>query len=299
MNKLTIFFCASILVAGCSKNDSKSPSKESGVFETSTPHTETSEVSVTDGSNIEGTYIAQFETLNTQVNGTIPGSATFKRDEDALAVFVRIFAGGVSAWHQQNVYLGSRCPTLEDDLNADGFIDAVEGEKVYGKILIPLDSDISSQMDGRNFYPVGDLSGSYYYERITSFKKFFSDLKDQSTENELYAKLKEDEGFDFKGKVVVVHGVADSVELPESVATIGRRNPKQTLPIVCGVFDKLTWQIGTAEDGEIPGPTAGVEEGQDRPGEVNEERTGDDSSSTTNTTNETDSEETPTSDGET
>ena len=65
------------------------------------------------------------------------------------------------------------------DLNLDGFIDIIEAQKVLGRILIPLDADISSQNSGRNFYPLADLSGSYHYERVTSFKRFFNDLKSE------------------------------------------------------------------------------------------------------------------------
>lgn len=68
-------------------------------------------------------------------------------------------AGSLSGWHQQDIHEGTRCPTLADDTNADGVIDYQEGESVYGKILIPLDSNIKTQAAVRNIYPL-DVSRS-------------------------------------------------------------------------------------------------------------------------------------------
>jgi hypothetical protein len=226
------------------------------------------EIRVTDGSNIEGIYLATFETLNPHVNGTLPGSATFFRQGDKLFSYVRLFAGGPRAWHQQKVYLGNRCPTMADDSNGDGYIDILEAEAVVGQIIIPLDADISSQQSGRNFYPLGDLSGSYFYERITSFNRFFSDLKSLDKDpNDNLAKLAPEEGFDFIGKVVMIQGTADTIEYPLSVQSTNRHRPHQTLPIACGIFKKVEDTPGSSDDGEIPGPIAEVEEGQDRPAE--------------------------------
>jgi hypothetical protein len=225
------------------------------------------EIAPIDGSNIDGHYQAKFTTLNPHVNGTIPGSANFFRREEKLLAYVRLFAGGVRAWHQQFVYTGNRCPTLSDDANGDGFIDINEAEGVLGKILIPLDSDISGQNSGRKFFPIADLSGYYSYERITSFKRFLKDLQEVDNDpDDDMVKLSEGEGLRLIGKTVLILGVAETVELPESVKTKGKHEAYETLPIVCGVFDKVLTPPGTpyAQD-EIPGPVSPYEEGQDRP----------------------------------
>jgi hypothetical protein len=222
-----------------------------------------------DGSNIQGLYNAKFVTMNPHVNGNIPGSLTFYRKDDRFSAYVRMFAGGAKAWHQQNVYMGNRCPTIDDDENKDGFIDIVEAKKVLGKIIIPLDADLNSQSSGRNFFPLGDATGSYYYERDASFRNFFRDLKSKSSRNisntDDLANIPEDEGLALEGKVVMVQGVADEVQLPDTVATIGRRKVTQTLPVTCGIIWKVTWPTGTPEESDIPGPIAPVEEGQDHP----------------------------------
>lgn len=232
-----------------------------------------------DGSNIQGNYIARFTTLNSHINGTVPGSVTLSRNKDRVMVFLRLFAGYPKAWHQQKIYEGTRCPTLADDTNGDGFIDILEAEAVLGKMLIPLDADISSQRSGRNFYPLGDPSGSYYYERTTSFSRLFRDLKDIKNQTEEYKKLGPDEGFSIEGKAVLVQGVSAEVEFPETVQSQTRYKPFQTIPITCGIFESDNREPGVNDNGEIPGPIADVEEGQDRParegdGETEREDTG-------------------------
>ena len=208
-----------------------------------------------DGSNVSGVYMAKFQTLNPQVNGTVPGSATLYKKDDKFYAYVRLFGGAPITWHQQNVHEGTRCPDLSDDINGDGYIDIEEGNKVWGKILIPLDSNISSQKSGRNVYPVSDESGSYFYERITTFQKMFQDLKtpDKSLVNN-YRKLLPEEGLEFTGKVAVVLGTSETVIFPETVASADNRPVNQTFPVACGVFERVTQVPGEPPTEEIPGP---------------------------------------------
>lgn len=253
-----------------------------------------------DGSHIQGLYNAKFITLNPHVNGTIPGSATFFRKEEKFYAYVRLFAGGPRAWHQQFVYEGNRCPTTNDDTNLDGFIDVQEAEAVLGKIIIPLDSDIGTQSSGRRFFPLGDLSGYYHYERITNFRRFLSDLQGEDSDPaDDTRKLAADEPLRITGKAVMVMGVVETVQLPETVASKGRHRAFQTLPIACGVFGKVEALPGEPYSDQIPGPVADVQEGQDRPAEdLPGETTGGTGGATTGGTNDSDDGDGPVSDGE-
>lgn len=214
------------------------------------------------GANIAGLYMAKFVTLNGHVNGTLPGSATLQRRDDKFYAYVRLFGGAPNAWHQQNIHIGSRCPDAGDDLNGDGYIDVEEANKVTGEILLPLDSNLSSQSAGRNIYPVADASGSYFYERVTSFESMFSDLKKEDrnlTDN--MTKLDPESALDFTGKVVLIHGTSNTVSYPETVATSGGRPAYQSLPVACGVFEQVTSIPGDPEAEEVPGPV-GMPEGE-------------------------------------
>ncbi len=259
MKKLFTHLLVSLTMLSLLGSCGRATSDGSGIQEADAPGS-------LDGSTIDGTYMAKFETLNPHVNGTIPGSLTLFRKDDRLMTYVRLFAGGPQVWHQQGIYLGKRCPTLSDDSNGDGFIDIDEGIKVFGKMIIPLDANMNSQAAGRNFYPLADLSGYYHYERIASFKRLFSDLYETDKDpDDNIVKLAEGEPFTFEGRVVVVQGVAETTALPETIAIQGRRRPFQTLPITCGVIKKVSGEPGALDSGTIPGPVAPVEEGQDRP----------------------------------
>lgn len=208
----------------------------------------------------DSTYLAKFNTLNSQINGNVPGSATLHFKEEKIYAYVRIFAGFPNAWHQQKIYDGSRCPTLEDDLNGDGFLDINEVEKITGNVLIPLDANISSQKAGKNIYPVGDESGNYFYERITKFESFLRDLKSEdSTKEDNIIKLGLEESLIIESRPVVIFGVGPEVSLPETVSSYGQHKPFQTFPIVCGILQKVHSFPGEVDTGEIPGPIEEIE----------------------------------------
>lgn len=302
MKKNIIYSLALISLAiGCGEKDKEKNNTTSPENQTARAE-ETKEPAPLDGSNIQGHYQAKFVTLNPHVNGTIPGSANFYREDQKIFAYVRLFAGGVKAWHMQNVYMGERCPTKDDDLNKDGFVDINEAEKVLGKIIIPLDSDISSQNSGKRFFPLADLSGYYHYERISNFERFLKDLQEPDIDLEdNIVKLPPGEGLSIEGKTFMVQGIAETVTLPDTVATKENRRSFQTLPVACGVFEKVTKAPGQVYvENEIPGPVAGVEEGQDRPVEdtISDEGSEETGSNRGSENNESDNGRGPVSDGE-
>lgn len=266
ISKLTVLstLTALSLIAGGCGNKSSSGSGPKTTSQGS--QAAEAEVPQVDGSHIQGHYRAMFQTLNASVNGTVPGAANFYRKEDKIYAYVRLFAGRVSGWHQQFVYTGGRCPTMSDDTNGDGFIDIQEAEKVTGKILIPLDSDISSQSSGRRFFPLADLSGSYSYERIASFQRFLSDLQDTDSDPaDDMVKLAPGEPLVIPGKTVMILGIDEETVLPETVASKGRFRAFQTFPVVCGVFEKVGPDLGRAYNPDDLGRTSEVQPDQDRP----------------------------------
>jgi len=253
------------LITSCGRSSDSNNTSLSGAEE---EQAEENQVPATvDGSNIQGRYLAKFTTLNSHVVGTIPGSAQFLREDNQLSAFVRLFAGSPSIAHFQNVHSGSRCPTLDDDTNGDGFLDIQETMNVVGPVIIPLDWDIGSQLSANRSWPKAFPNGSYEYTQVTSFNRFWNDLtsEDRNTEDNI-AKIAPDEGFSFEGKVVIIQGVDETKTLPETVAGFQQWKNFQTLPIACGIFTPYTEDPGVVyQEESIPGPVAPVEEGQDRP----------------------------------
>jgi hypothetical protein len=207
------------------------------------------------GSNIKGLYMAKFNTLNAQAVGTLPGSATLQRLDDNFTAYIRLFGGAPASWHQQNVYEGGRCPEATNDTNGDGYIDMEEGDRVWGKILIPLDSNINSQDAGKNIFPIADASGTYFYERSASFEQLFNDLKEFDQDpSDNTTKLSPDSGLDFEGRVVVIQGSSPTLVYPETIARPEGREIHQSLPVACGVLSSVESIPGEMEAGDIPGP---------------------------------------------
>jgi hypothetical protein len=222
------------------------------------------------GDNIQGRYVADFVTINPHVNGSIPGSAVILREENTLKMFVRFTLGSPSAAHFQNIHMGNRCPNMSDDTNGDGFIDIQEAMAVVGKIIVPLDSDISSQRSQNRFWPKAFENGSYTWQETTSFKHFWSDLKGKDwDEKDDIVKLAEDQGLAITGKVVMIQGFSKerAAELPATVASAKRYPSYVTLPVACGIYMPQNEIPGEEYVDQIPAdmPVGGVEEGQDRP----------------------------------
>jgi hypothetical protein len=169
------------------------------------------------------------------------GVAAVKRDGDVFSAFVKIKSGQRATTLRQAIYTGRRCPTIKDDLNKDAHIDIQEALVAMGKIIIPLDSNVDSQIGGINNYPNSDsFSGSYFYQATGSFDRMFADLKapDQN-ETDNIVKLGPNEGLTFPGRIILIQGANEKVFFPPTVATIEGEKVHRSIPIACGVLWKV------------------------------------------------------------
>jgi hypothetical protein len=192
-------------------------------------------------SEIEGQYLAVFEPINAELSKKVNGAFTFsvEKDIDELVMDVRLTNSGPKIIHAQNIRAANRCPTLQDDMNLDGIIDAFEGEAVYGKIFIPLDGDISTQSSHDGEFPTSDGYGNYIYAKLTTFTTFMDELRKSPEANQDYLKLKENEPLNIENRVVVIHGMSEETNLPSTVRSVGQMTIHQSIPIVCGLIKKV------------------------------------------------------------
>ncbi len=186
----------------------------------------------------EGTkrYVAVLSPLNTQVGGNPVGTAEFIIDGDTLAA--RVDAVGLDpVMHPQYIYSSNVCPGAAADVNGDGFIDAIEGSASYGKVLVPLDGDLTQQAAGAEAFPSGE---GYRYVREVKVEQLLADVRTQEPNPEepvrkLDESLPEDTvagGLSLGTRTFVLHGV--SADLPGTVASLGDAPASRTLPIACG-----------------------------------------------------------------
>lgn len=190
--------------------------------------------------NDQGIYRAVLSPVNSKFVPNISGTIEVKIEGDEVVVESTVAGAPAGVKHLQNVMEGSACPTAGNDTNTDGVIDIAEGVTSFGKILVPLDSNLSDQMMGIDFGPIANAAGAYVYRRSSSFAALMADLNsdDPDTEDNI-VKLSSSQTLSLSRRVVVVHGVGRQAELPESVSTMGEASRDQLIPIACGKLIKV------------------------------------------------------------
>lgn len=198
------------------------------------------EIIALDGSNVQGFYAGEIWPVNYNLHFKSIGMAGVSRDGDTFTASVRFKYGPKDTVVKGAIYTARRCPNLNDDLNKDAYIDILEARLAIGKIVIPFDGDLDSQMGGRGQNPYIDLTGKMFYSKSASFSRMFEDLKasDEDPSDQMI-KLKDDEGITFPGRIVLFQGMPKKVPLPESVATTDGENKYESIPVGCAVLWKV------------------------------------------------------------
>lgn len=201
---------------------------------------EAEEIVKIDGSNIQGVYQTPLYAMNMNTTLGHIGSAGIHRSYDSFKAFVKVYIGEKGVYHRQAIHLGSRCPNVSDDINGDGYVDLREAHFVVGNVIIPLDGDLDTQLEGSGWYPQGNgVAGGYFYERTTSFSRLFEDLRDVDPNSvDMTEKIPYDEGLSLHKKVVLVLGISTSTRLPDSIDTMAGLGRHASLPIACGVLTR-------------------------------------------------------------
>ena len=185
--------------------------------------------------SLKGDYQVILRPLNHHLSGWIPnGKSEIKIDEDKM---------NLSSWlddsssvpHRQFILTGKRCPVASDDLNQDGVIDVMETFKASGKVLIPLDDNLGTQISPYESFPFGNFS---YQEEIK-----ISALEDDLREVDLdttdhVVKLPRKDPLNLENKVMIVLGVSEKRFLPDSIQALEGVSRQLSTPIVCGLIQR-------------------------------------------------------------
>lgn len=184
-----------------------------------------------------GTELIYAATLLPLNGSQVTGTAVFVVDEQEDVVILELAGSNLapSITHLQHVHLRSECPTFADDDNADDWIDVVEGQPRFGRILIPLDSDLRTQEAGT--YPTASASGQLQYSQGTRLSTMLADLRAPDPDpSDAVAKLDATTALAPHTRSIVIYGVAPGTQLPPSVAALPGTTPQQSLPVACGTF---------------------------------------------------------------
>jgi hypothetical protein len=179
-------------------------------------------------------YTAELQALNPDVGpGPVAGKAQIFVQGDTIRVHLNARNVAPGIVHAMHIHASDRCPDASDDANADGVVDVIEGLPKYGPILVPLDSDLSSQAAGT--FPTASNGGVIHYHDDADFNAMLDDLHavDPNT-GDAVIKLAPGEALNLAGRHIVVHGVDPSTSLPATTASLGAAPAQATLPIACG-----------------------------------------------------------------
>lgn len=185
-----------------------------------------------------GIFKATMSSINTTVAGNTSGAAEITINGDNITIRTQV-NGAPVATHAQHIHIGTTCPTPANDTNGDGIVDGVEASAISGKVLIPLDDDINSQDAGKDVYPVGPV---YLYDESGSYAQMLSDLTaaDPNPNDPLVKLPAGSTQIGLVGKVIKIHGVPPTTNLPNTVASGDpTKSPHEDLPISCGVISKV------------------------------------------------------------
>lgn len=183
----------------------------------------------------QGVYVANIESLNSHIAGNTTGKITVKILNDEFVVEGKISDSPANTRHVQLIHVGTTCPTSTADINADGIIDSTEAMTISGKGLIPLDSDLNSQDDGRDFGPISNNFGNFTYKETASLTRLMTDLRqdDPDIRDEL-AKISKADELNLVGRVVIIYGVKANTQIPSTAFPSMGLTIEESLPIACG-----------------------------------------------------------------
>lgn len=224
----------SLLVGACSESGSSSNGGGSGSGFSQ------NEIARPDGSNVDGNYAAEIWPVNYNLHFKTLGMVGVKREGDMFEAMINMKYAPKSTAIRSAIYTARRCPTIQDDLNKDAYIDILEARLAIGKVTIPFDSDLDSQMSGYGDWPSSDASGKLMYHESASWERLFADLKTPDADStDQMVKLGDTDGITFPGRIVLFQGLDANVTLPESVATTDGLSAHQSIPVGCAVLWKV------------------------------------------------------------
>lgn len=195
----------------------------------------------------QGIYRVVLLPLNSEVSGTTTGTIEIRIEGDDFSVESSVSGAPAGVKHFQNIMTSTSCPEMAHDSNNDGLIDIKETFSHVGPVLIPLDSDLRSQLDGMNYGPIANNNGFYFYKRSTTLSELLSDLGSLDPDpTDAVTKLVPGQNLNLAGRVIIIHGVGTSAKLPDSVETLGEASKEVMLPIACGKIFRVN---STGEEG--------------------------------------------------
>ena len=176
-------------------------------------------------------YQVELVPLNASVGGGGHGTATLTITGDTLTIEAKVqhLSPGMHMIHIHGFPSGDKaatCATAAQDTNKDGIIDLNETGPVSGTTLIPFDSEPVTLKIASDTYPKADTAGAFQYRASVSVPQLDAALKKQFGID----------GLQLDRRVIYVHGVPASSNLPATVKSLPGVPAYLTLPVACGII---------------------------------------------------------------
>ncbi len=207
MNKIISVLCLLVLTSCGVKKESSLLAQKSSTQELEMP---------------QGSFKAILRPYNLELSGWIPyGMTDIKMEGDKIEIKSWL-DDSANVVHMQNIHFGSRCPTMKDDINHDGYVDFNESKEVVKDIFLALDHDLGSLSLDENTYPIGNFT-YYANESISSLSR------------------KLNQNLQLTGKVIIITGATPDRLLPRSVSQENNQTRESSIPIACGVIERISY----------------------------------------------------------
>lgn len=180
-------------------------------------------------------YVAHLSSLNSNVTGRVAsGDAQLEVKGDNLVISMKVTGVSADTTHWQHFHGfkngdAASCASPVNDSNGDGIVDLIETEKASGTTMVPFDTAPAAMDVAHGTYPTASADGSYTYTQTVPLK----DLQ------AAFGKAFDGQKLQLDQRVIYIHGVPDSTDLPSTVASLGPIPANVTLPIACGKIERV------------------------------------------------------------
>ncbi len=180
-------------------------------------------------------WIAQLGPINQKAWKTnAHGEVRLTEHADSLTIHVHMEGLPPNIEHWQHFHgfpdgHQSVCPTISADTSHDGLVDILETSPAAGTTMVPFNADPVGMDIPTHTYPHAQQAGTYDYTKTVSLSSLES----------AFGKVYKDGHIDLSRRVVMVHGVPESISLPATVSSLGTIPSRVTLPLACGPIHKI------------------------------------------------------------
>jgi hypothetical protein len=179
-------------------------------------------------------YVAELSPINRKASGmSAGGEMRFTVHGDSLTISARVHGVPPTIEHWQHFHgfpdaHQAHCATIAADTSHDGYIDIRETEPVMGTTMVPFNADPVGMDIPTHDYPHADAKGNYVYEKTVSLSALQRAFG-----------MKFGGEIDLTKRVVQVHGIPETVALPNTVASLGTLSSRITIPLACGAIKRI------------------------------------------------------------